>query len=235
MSIARKIADIHQRMHDSCAAAGREPSSVRLLAATKTVEVERIEQAMAAGQVLLGESRAQELRDKTRLLQTHVAHPEWHFIGHLQRNKIKYLVEQVRLIHTIDRIEIAQAISDRVVRENPSRPMGVLVEVNLGNELSKSGVLPDRALELCQQIQAIQGLTLRGLMAIPPWSPDPRDSRPYFEHLAFLAQRGQEQGLPLAELSMGMSHDFETAISCGATIIRIGTSIFGPRSPQKGA
>ena len=230
MTIAHRLQQLNERIRRACELAERDPSTVRLLAASKTVSADQIRDALDAGQALFGESRAQELRDKGRLLEEHRPAPEWHFIGHLQRNKIKYLVGRVSLIHTIDRVEVAQAISDRIARAPQPRPIEVLVEVNLGSEWSKSGVAPSDTLGLCQALQNIPHISLRGLMAVPPWSPDAEHSRPHFERLRELAQLGHSHGLELNELSMGMSHDFEHAIACGATIIRVGTAIFGPRS-----
>ena len=230
MSIAERIQQLQDRLHRACEDANRSPSEVRMLAASKTVGIDAIQAALGAGHRLFGESRAQELRDKGRQLAEHPLQPEWHFIGHLQRNKIKYLVGRVSLIHTLDRLSIGEAIAQRMERDGHTQPMPVLVEVNLGSEWSKSGVEPSQALDLCAAFHDNSYLSLQGLMAIPPWNEDPSQSTPYFEQLAELAEAGRKQGLPLTELSMGMSHDFEYAIASGATIIRLGTAIFGART-----
>ena len=230
MEISSRLASIQERVVAACESADRSPTSVRLLAASKTVEIGRIHQAVHAGQLLFGESRAQELRDKYQKFGEQEPGAEWHFIGHLQRNKVKYLIGRVTMVHTIDRLDVAEAIAQRIRKDDRHPPMPVLVEVNLGSEQSKSGVPIANALELCERIHEISELDLQGLMAIPPWNADPDQSRPYFIQLAQLASRGRERGLPLNELSMGMSHDFEQAIACGATIIRVGRKLFGPRN-----
>lgn len=235
MRIAHRLAALETRIDAACAAAGRPRSEVRLLAASKTHGAPAVEEALAAGQTLFGESRAQELRDKARTVQVlgQVQQPEWHFIGHLQRNKVKYVVGAATMVHTVDSLKLAQALGKRVLAER-SRGMvlpdvQVLVQVNLGSEWKKSGVAPDEALAACRQIADIEGISLRGLMAIPPYRPDPEKMAPYFETLAGLAATGRARGLDLTELSMGMSHDFEVAIQHGATIVRVGTAIFGSR------
>ena len=227
MSIAENLRAIEARIASACAAAGRDPATVRLLAVSKTKPGAAIEEALAAGQRAFGENYAQELRDKVRDFAGADPAPEWHFIGHLQRNKVKYAVGKAALLHAVDSLRLAEAIGGRAAREGIEQD--VLVEVNVGGEASKSGVAPEEALALCEAIQAIEGVTVRGLMTIPPFREDPADVGPFFERLAALAAEGRQRGLPLTELSMGMSHDFEVAVAHGATIIRVGTAIFGAR------
>lgn len=226
MSIAHNLAAIHARIESACARAERDPTSVRLLAASKTAGPDAVQEAMAAGQTLFGESRPQELRDKDQALG---AGPTWHFIGHLQKNKIKYVVGRAALIHTIDSLELATLVSDRAKATLPE-PQAVLVEVNIGRDPHKGGISPEEALALCHRVAALPGLRLQGLMAIPPWSEDPEDAAPHHAALAALAVAGRAEGLDLVELSMGMSDDLEVAIRHGATIVRVGTAIFGART-----
>lgn len=229
MSIAENLAAIRARMDAATRAAGRDPQSVTLVAVSKTFPAEAIQEAMAAGQTLFGESRAQELRDKTPLVGEGA---RWHFIGSLQRNKVKYVVGRVAMVQSVDSLELARELDQRVRATQggggPS-PLPVLIEVHLGGEESKHGVEPDQVLPLAHEIAKLPGLALRGLMTIPPWQEDPEHARPYFEQLAALAAKGRAEGLPLHDLSMGMSHDFEVAIACGATLVRVGTAIFGAR------
>lgn len=202
------------------------PPSVRLIAVSKTRPAEVVKEALLAGQVDFGENYAQELRDKADL----VPGARWHFIGALQRNKVKYVVGRADLVHDVDSIELAEELGKR----SGARRTGVLVGVNFG-EAQKSGVSASAALELCRCIQNIAGVELRGLMCIPPPSDDPEAAAPYFAELADLAARGRADGLPLAELSMGMSHDWQVAVRHGATMIRVGTAIFGARPAKEGA
>ncbi len=225
MSIADHIADVRSRIDASCMAAGRAPETVQLLAASKTQSPEIIRQALDAGQTLLGENRAQSLRDKAPLLAAHDPAPVWHFIGRLQKNKVKYVVPWATLIHTVDSLPLAEEIAKRA-----SSPIGVLVQVNTGDDPAKGGISTSGALDLCRQIHDLPGLSLRGLMTMPPLTEDPADAAPCFQALAFLAARARADGLPAEELSMGMTGDFPVAVAHGATIIRVGTAIFGASS-----
>lgn len=231
-SIAARVALVQARIDTACASAGRPRSSVRLLAATKTRTPEEIAECVLAGVDLVGENRAQELRDKHQAVAAvlpagHPA-PEWHFIGALQRNKVKYVAGRASLVHAVDSLKLGEELSARALELGET--IGVLVEVNTGGEESKAGVPPSQALDLARALHALPGLRLRGLMTIPPDVPEPR---PYFQRLADLAAQGRVEGLPLDELSMGMSGDLEAAIDCGATIIRVGTALFGPRRPRE--
>ena len=216
MSIAERLAGIRTRMDAACAAAGRDTNSVRLVAVSKTKPLSAIAEAHAAGQVVFGENYAQELRDKAR----EKPEVEWHFIGHLQRNKAKYVAGTAALVHAVDSVRLARELGKRA-------PTDILVEVNVGEEVSKAGVLPLEALSLCKELSALDGVRLRGLMTIPPVDDTPGK---HFKVLADLAAEGRRQGLPLTELSMGMSADFEVAIAHGATLVRVGSAIFGARS-----
>ena len=213
MEVKAAVAQVQERIARACAKAGRSPSSVKLVAVSKLQSVEKLRDAFAAGQRAFGENYAQELRDKSAELPG----VEWHFIGALQTNKARIVVGRAALIHTCDRLALAQEISKRAAAEQ-----GVLLEVNVGREPQKAGVLPEDAAALLDQIRALPNLRCDGLMCIPPAQGDPR---PHFRALRELAAR-----LQLPELSMGMSADYETAIEEGATFVRVGTAIFGART-----
>ncbi len=229
MSIAQNLSEIRARLEAAARAAGRDPASVTLVAVSKTFPAEAIREAMDQGQTLFGESRAQELRDKTEPVGPGA---RWHFIGSLQRNKVKYVVGRVEMVQSVDSLELARELDARVRATDGGggpNPLPVLLEVHLGGEETKHGVEPEQVLALAREVQRLPGLALRGLMTIPPWQEDPEDAGPAFERLAALAAEGRAEGLPLTELSMGMSHDFEVAIRHGATFVRVGTAIFGAR------
>jgi pyridoxal phosphate enzyme (YggS family) len=204
------------------AEAGRPPGSVRLVAVSKTFPDSAIREAYAAGQRLFGENYPQELRDKAAALAE--LDLEWHFIGRLQKNKAKYVAAAASWVHAIESFEQAEALAARRVS-----PIAVLVAVNIGDEASKGGVALADTLGLCERLARLENVSLRGLMCLPPPSDDPEGSAPHFAALADLAARGRATGLPLTELSMGMSHDFAVAIRHGATLVRVGSAIFGAR------
>jgi len=224
MNTADRIEVVRTNVAQACLDAGRDPSEVSILGACKTMPVERIREALDAGQILLAENRAQELRDKAPLLAAHDPSPLWHFIGRLQRNKVKYVVRWASLIHTVDSL----ALAEEIARRAPS-PMGILIQVNAGGDAAKGGVAPADALDLCRTAHGLEGISVEGLMTMPPMTEDPEDCAPFFAEVADLAARGRADGLPLNTVSMGMSRDHRVAIREGATIIRLGTAIFGPR------
>lgn len=211
-AIADRVAEVRERIADAARRAGRTPTDIRLVAATKTQTVSNIAAVIAAGVVDVGENRAQELVAKAPEL----AHldPIWHFIGRLQRNKINALVPWVQWWESIDRIELVDALASRHAAPR------TLIEVNVAGESQKGGCSPEEADGLVEALVA-RGMSVAGLMMVAPVGEDPR---PYFARLRALAGR-----LELAELSMGMSGDFEAAIGEGATIVRVGTGLFGPR------
>lgn len=227
MTIALNLARVRATLAAATAAAGRAESSVRLVAVSKIQPVAAILEAADAGQIDFGENYAQELRDKAEQVQAPV---RWHFIGSLQRNKVKYVVGRAMLVHDVDSVALAEEIGKR----SGATPTGILLGVNIGEEPQKSGVLPKDALEMARTVSALPGVVLRGLMCIPPAVDEPEQAAPYFAALADLAARGRADGLALDELSMGMSHDYAVAIRHGATLVRVGTAIFGAR-PPKGA
>jgi len=224
--IADRLAEVRRRVVAAATASGRDPDSITLIAVGKTFPAEIVANAVAAGAVDLGENRVQEAVAK----KPEVAGARWHLIGPLQRNKARAALEVFDVVHTIDRPEIADRLQYLLIEHWPERRLEVLVEVNVGSEPQKAGALPGDAADLLQDALDCDRLLVRGLMAIPPWGRDPEESRPYFRALRELRDDLQQQvGLALPELSMGMSHDFELAIAEGATMVRVGTAIFGPR------
>lgn len=205
----------------------RDPETVRLVGASKTVAVDRLRPAVSAGLAILGENYLQEAREKINALELPVS---WHFIGHLQSNKALAAVRLFDLIHSVDRPSLAQALDSAAAKIN--KVQDILLEVNLAQEDSKSGVKPDELESLLRICANLPHLQVRGLMTMPPWFSDPEQVRPYFRALRRTRDRLQAFNLPgvdLAELSMGMSGDFEVAIAEGATLVRIGTALFGVR------
>jgi PLP dependent protein len=206
---------------------GRDPETVRLVGASKTVTVDRLRQAVTAGLAILGENYLQEAREKIAALDLPVS---WHFIGHLQSNKAIAAVKLFDLIHSVDRPSLAQALNDAAAKI--TKVQDILLEVNLAQETTKSGVKSEDLENLLRISAALPHLRVRGLMTMPPWFADPEKVRPYFQALRRTRDHLQSLNLPgvdLSELSMGMSDDFEVAIEEGATLVRIGTALFGRR------
>ena len=226
-TIAARIRRIRKDMADAAAKSGRPPSAVRLMAVTKTVEEARIREAVAAGVDVLGENYVQEARQKIERLGTDVP---WHGIGHLQTNKARHAVQCFALIHSVDRMGLAEEIDRRAAAAG--RVMPVLIEVNVAGEASKSGIPLSQALLLVRAVSALKNISVRGLMTLPPWSDDPEASRPCFAALRRLRDQIRAEQIErcvMEELSMGMSQDYGVAIEEGATIVRIGRLIFGER------
>lgn len=224
--IAESLAEVRDRLARACASSGRDPASVVLVAIGKTHPASAIREAYAAGQRDFGENYAQELRDKAKELSD-LPGIRWHFVGRLQTNKAKYVAPVATLVHAIESVEEADALAARRPGE---APVAILASVNVADETSKGGVPADLALDLCERLAARPGIALRGLMTLPPHEDDPSASAPHFRRLFALAEAGRARGLPLVELSMGMSHDLEVAVACGATYVRVGTAIFGSRA-----
>lgn len=226
-TIANHLHRIQERIHLACHRCRRDPKQVRLLAVSKTRPAHAVQAAMAAGQRLFGENRVMEARDKTALLQTDK--PQWHLIGPLQRNKAKVAVKLFQMIHSLDSLPLAQALDHWV----PSpQQLPVLIQVNIGKESQKHGVSMEGTESLIRSVAELPGLKIQGLMLIPPQTPSAEGARPYFQALAHKAQQIENQKIPgvaMTELSMGMSHDFEIAIEEGATLVRIGSALFGKR------
>ncbi len=230
--IAENLAAVHRRMAAACARAGRSPDSVRLLAVSKTHGPDAVRAAAAAGQVLFGENRVQEAAAKMPECPAHV---QWHLIGHLQSNKAAQAARLFDWVHSVDSVRLLEAL-DRHAGE-AGRRLDVLVQVNVSGEGSKSGLAPEGVPAVLARCNELTNVQVRGLMTIPPLTEDPEKARPYFRALRELRDRwAAELGMDLDELSMGMTHDLEAAIGEGATIVRVGTAIFGERArPAKGA
>ncbi len=228
MNIKSNIAEIRKSIEAVCARCGRNPDDVKLVAVSKTKPAAMIDEAAAAGQAVFGESYVQDFLDKADDVSAPV---QWHFIGGLQSNKVKYLRGRVAMIHSVDRLSLAEEISKQW--QKTGRPVDILIQVNLGGEVSKSGTDENHLEQLVRQVAALPMLNVRGLMTLPPFYDDPEDVRPFFRRLRELGEAIARIGIPgveMEELSMGMSHDFEVAIEEGATMIRVGTAIFGARS-----
>jgi pyridoxal phosphate enzyme (YggS family) len=225
LTIAERLAEVRARIDRSAAGAGRERGSVRLVVVSKTKPESAIREAYAAGQRAFGENYAQELDSKSDALAD-LRDIEWHFIGHLQTNKAKIIAKTAHVVHTLDSAGLARELGKRAARERQS-PLPVLLEVNVAREPQKAGVAPGGLDEVIAAVRAEPSLALRGLMTVAP-AGDLGVARETFEALAALrASHGGSALLP--ELSMGMSNDLEVAIASGATLVRVGTAIFGPR------
>lgn len=225
-SIGERAAHVLGRVARAAERSGRKGEEIRLIAVGKTKPAEMIGEAIEAGLAVFGENYVQEAEEKIRAFPQ----AEWHFIGKLQRNKVKKAVSLFSWIQTVDSLSLLEEISRRAGEAGKVLP--VLAEVNLAGEESKAGMDPEALAELIEAAPGLGGIRLRGLMAIPPWTEDPEETRPYFirlrELLAECASRGGA-GPQMTELSMGMSNDFEAAIEEGATMVRVGTAIFGSR------
>ena len=221
-----QLASIRERIDRAARRSGRDPASVRVLAVTKTVLPERIREAAAAGLTAFGENRIQEALGKMDVLQD--LSLEWHFIGHLQKNKVKYLPGRFALVHSIDSLELAALVHKACFKRD--RPQAALVQVNVSGEASKFGLPPEALIPMLKGARELTHIRLEGLMTIPPFAPDPEAVRPCFARLRELRDQARsELKMDLPHLSMGMSHDFEVAVEEGATWVRIGTALFGPR------
>ena len=223
-AIKDNLLRVKERIERAAQKAGRDPKEIKLVAVSKTVEVARIQEAIEAGVSILGENYVQEAQKKIEALGKPVP---WHFIGHLQSNKARYAVRLFDVIHSIDSIPLAEELDRKV--EQPDRVIKVMIEVNLSKEATKFGTDEERVLNLAKRIQSLKHLSLEGLMTMPPYYDSPEMSRPYYVALRELKERMTKEGIPMKELSMGMSNDFEIAIEEGATYVRVGTAIFGPR------
>lgn len=222
-----RMHSVQERVKNACARAGRDEKSVCLIAVSKTKPVENITELYQDGQRVFGENKVQEMCAKREAAPDDI---QWHMIGHLQRNKVKYMADFVTMIHSVDSLRLAETISKEAVKHN--RVIPVLVEVNVAGEESKFGVAPEDALPLVREIAPLPGITVRGLMTIAPFVENPEDNRPVFKKLRELSvdiARENINNVTMCELSMGMTNDFEIAIEEGATFVRVGTAIFGAR------
>jgi len=228
MSVAENFNVVMARIASAAKCAGRDPSSVRLVVVTKTIDRDRIREAVAAGADILGENRVQEAKEKIEALGTEAS---WHLIGHLQTNKAKYAVKLFDLIHSVDNLELAEEIDKQAAKRG--KVQDILIEVNIAGEASKAGMAVKGTPALVAEVSRFKNVSVKGLMTMPPYFEDPESSRPYFSVLRELAETIAKENIPnvsMQELSMGMSGDFEVAIDEGATLVRVGTAIFGERS-----
>jgi PLP dependent protein len=232
MSIAENVAQVRERIAAAASRAGRNPADITLMGVSKTFPPERIREAYMAGLRVFGENRVQEFAAKATALRD-LPGIEWHLIGHLQTNKAAKAAELFDAVDSVDSVRMAEKLNASA--ENMGKTLSVLIEINVGGELAKSGVAPD-ADELEQILQGAPrwgNLRIHGLMTVPPYTEDPEGSRPYFRQLRQIRERIAACALlniDMALLSMGMSHDFEVAIEEGATCVRVGTAMFGGRA-----
>lgn len=226
MGLEENYQSVSEGIRQAVEKAGREPASVHLVAVSKKQDAEKLRVLWNCGQRIFGENRVQEARAKIPEMPTG---GEWHFIGGLQTNKAKDAVEWFDVIESVDRLDLAAELHKRA--ETAGKRLRVLLEVNVGGEAAKHGCAPEKAEELLQQVRGLGRLEVQGLMAIPPFREDPENARPFFRQLREIRDRlEQATGESLPELSMGMSHDYPVAIAEGATLVRIGTALFGPRA-----
>lgn len=227
-TITHNLKTIHDRIQAACKKAGRNPDEVRLLLATKTVDSDRIKFALQQGETLVGENKVQELEQKCEAIAE--CNPEVHFIGHLQTNKAKDIINWATCIESIDRLKLAKKLHNRLLSEN--KTIDAYIQVNTSYEDSKFGVAPENALELIEAVSQFETINIKGLMTIGLFSSEPEKVRKCFRLLKNIQREAMALDLPgvsLKELSMGMSGDLEIAIEEGATIVRVGTAIFGAR------
>ena len=245
LTIQENLLRVMERIEKAARKAGRDPNTIKLVAVSKTVEVAQIKEAIEAGVSILGENYVQEAKKKieeigrpactepaSRSLAEGRRFGEgrpvsWHFIGHLQSNKAKYAIRLFDMIHSLDSIPLAEELNRKA--EQADRVINVMIEVNLSKEATKFGADEEKVLNLAKRIQHLKHLSLEGLMTMPPYFDSPARSGPYYIALRELGERMTQEGIPMKELSMGMSNDFEIAIEEGASYVRVGTAIFGSR------
>ncbi len=225
--VEKNISEVKKRISEAAKAAGRNENEVTLIAVSKTKPVEMIKEAYDTGIRDFGENKVQEIMEKYPLLPSDI---RWHLIGHLQTNKVKYIIDKVCMIHSVDSLKLAEEISRQAVKHNVT--VDILIEVNVAAEVSKFGVRPEEAIDLCRNISTLPGIRIRGLMTVAPFTSDPEENRPVFCALRqlFVDIDGKNiDNVCMDCLSMGMSGDYTVAIEEGATFVRVGTSIFGQR------
>ena len=228
MELLGNINSVEARIAAACARAQRDPGSVTLLAVTKGQSPEVVTEAARLGLTLFGENKIQEAKAKIPLCPGRL---HWHFIGHLQTNKCREAVELFEMVQSVDSLDVAEELNRRA--EQAARTLPILIEVNIVGEASKFGYRPERLRTELTQLNALPRLEIHGLMSVPPWSPEPENVRPVFRQLRELKLECEQiLGAPLPHLSMGMTGDFEVAIEEGATMVRIGTALFGERKKR---
>ncbi len=224
----QRLEQIKERIRRAAEACGRHAESVRLVAVSKTISAEKVRLAIEAGVTILGENYVQEAREKFNALVQYSA--SWHFIGHLQSNKAKYAVRLFDLIHSVDSLKLARELNKQARKVD--KVQQILVQVNISGEDTKSGITAEEAPQLISEIGRLENLSIKGLMTMPPYFYQPEKVQPFFAALRELRDRIKEKSIAtvsMDELSMGMTGDFEVAIQEGATLVRIGTAIFGER------
>ena len=225
--VKENLRNVEERVAKACLRSGRKREDVTLIAVSKTKPVSMIEEVLEEGVLDFGENKPQELKEKYEVLPENI---RWHMIGHLQRNKIKYIIDKACLIHSVDSERLAQAISDEAGKRGIVMP--VLVEVNIAREASKDGIFEENAEEIIKNISKLPYIHVEGLMAIAPFVENPEENREYFKKLRKLYVDIKSKNIDnvnMCNLSMGMTGDFEVAIEEGATLVRVGTGIFGDR------
>lgn len=226
-SIKENLKEVEEKIKRAAERGGRDRSEVKLVAVSKTVDVPLVREAIEAGHQLFGENRVQEARDKIEEIGRDVV---WHMIGHLQRNKVKYIFDLFDMVHSVDSIPLAKEIEK--VGSRLGKTMDILIQVNISGEETKHGMGAEETIKIIKEVARFNHVSIKGLMTMPPFFDDPEDARPYFIRLKELRDEIEEKGIEgvsVKELSMGMSNDFEVAVEEGATMVRVGTAIFGPR------
>ena len=228
--VTESLKEVEKKVEEACKRAGRERSEVTLIAVSKTKPVEMLQEVYDTGVRDFGENKVQELSDKYDVLPKNI---RWHMIGHLQRNKVKYLIGKTVLIHSVDSLRLAEQIEHEAAKADTI--MNVLIEVNVAGEESKFGTTCNEAIELVRAVAALKHVKIKGLMTIAPFTDNPEDNRIYFKKLKQLSVDIKSKNIDnvdMDELSMGMTGDYEVAIEEGATMVRVGTGIFGERNYQ---
>ena len=231
MMIKEQLEEVRERVNAACLRAGRDPKSVTLIAVSKTKPMSMIEELLPLGVVDFGENKVQELTAKEEALPSHI---RWHMIGHLQRNKVRYIVDKAYLIHSVDSLRLAEAVSQEAVKKGVTA--NILIEVNVAGEDSKFGVRPEETAALAEAISKLPNISVKGLMTIAPFVENAEENREVFRNLRKLSVDIEEKkfnNVTMAVLSMGMTGDYEVAIEEGATMVRVGTGIFGERDYSK--
>ncbi len=230
MSIKENLEIINSKIADAASGSGKNPEDITLVGVSKRISNELIIEGIRSGLINLGENYAQEFRDKYEILNKDHDKVIWHFIGHLQKNKIKYVIGKIALFHSLNSAALAEEINKRAEKLGINANM--LIEINTSEEESKTGITIEESDKLLKKARQLKNITINGFMTMAPYSADPEDARPYFRKL----RQYRDSKLPdypdAKELSMGMSGDFEVAVEEGATIVRVGTAIFGQRAPR---
>lgn len=228
--IADNINNTLVDIKDACARAGRDYNEVTLIAVSKTKPIEMLREALAAGSRNFGENKVQELCDKYEVLEKEYPDLKWHMIGHLQRNKVKYIIDKVELIHSVDSIRLAETISEEAGKKNITAH--ILIEVNVAKEDTKFGVMPEEVVDIVKEISKLPNVVVEGLMTIAPYVENPEENRPIFRELKKLSidiEALSLDNINMSVLSMGMTNDYIVAVEEGATLVRVGTGLFGER------